>query len=155
MKKKKNIYVLLAVVLLVWGMVIYRFFSYAGPEIKESATSTQISIRPLTIKEREIFSIDVNYRDPFLGKMYLPEKTGKLVRKKRAVPEPIQWPQVVYKGIVSDNKDKKKVFMLIINGKSYMMKEKDTEQDITLKNGNRQSITVKFKGELTTIMIQE
>jgi hypothetical protein len=155
MKKKRNTYILLVVVLLVWSMVIYRFFSYTGPEIPESAAPSTMSLKPIAIKKRETFSIDVNYRDPFLGKMYLPVTSGKAKKKKHIVPEPIQWPQVIYKGIVSDNKNKKKVFMLIINGRAYMMKEKETQDEITLKRGNRQSITVKFKGDLTDILIQE
>ncbi|RDI06669.1 hypothetical protein [Flavobacterium sp. AG291] len=154
MKKKKNTYLLLVLVLGIWGMVIYRFFSYTNPELPQDATP-QLTVTPVKSKKREIITIDVNYRDPFLGKMYAPATANKQIPKKNRIVEPIPWPQLIYKGTVSDIKDKKKVFLVIINGKSYMMKEKETIEDITLKTGNRHSITVKYRGELTTIAIQE
>lgn len=155
MKKKKNTYLLLALVLFIWGMVIYRFFSYTSPELPQNTSSKQFTMRPLEMKPKENFVIDVNYRDPFLGKMYAPATASKPTAKKRKIVEPVEWPQVIYKGIVSDTKDKKKVFMLIINGKAHMMKEKEVVDNILLKSGNRNSVTVKYKGDLTTIMIQE
>lgn len=155
MKNKKNIYILLPVVLLIWGMVIYRFFSFERPEEQDTQMQYDI-IKPITVKQKEIFTIDVNYRDPFLGKMYLPESNKTKIVKRKKAPEPqIEWPQIIYKGIVSDAKNKKKVFMLVINGQTYLMKEKETEQEMTLKSGNRESIIVKYNGDLTKIFIQE
>ena len=135
-------------------MVIYRFLSFTGPEIPEP-NETNFSVKPLAIKPPDTFTIDVSYRDPFLGKMYNPAN-APITKKTRTkiIKEPIAWPQVIYRGIVSDVKDKKKVFMVIINGQTYLMSEKDIEQDVTIKNGNRQFITVKYKGEQNIIPIQ-
>lgn len=156
MKNKKNIYILLPVVLLIWGLVIYRFFSFTAPEIQAVETSNQLEVKPLAIPQRDTLSIDVNYRDPFLGKMYMPlSNASKVIKRKSTPQEPIAWPQILYKGIVSDKSNKRKVFMVVINGKSYLMKEKETKQEMTLKSGNRESIIIKYKGDLTKIFIQE
>jgi hypothetical protein len=154
MKKKKNTYLLLALVLLIWGVLIYRVVSYTNPELPQSNAPENFTLRPLEVKEKETFSIDVNYRDPFLGKMYAPAAPTKPRQKQKVIVQ-VEWPSVIYKGIVSDSKDKKKVFLLIVNGRPQMMKEKETVDGILLKSGNRQSVTVKYKGDLTTIMIQE
>jgi hypothetical protein len=145
-------------VLLIWGLLIYKFISFSNPELPDTSFSEDISIKPLAIKQIQPVVIKVGYRDPFLGKMYMPVKATAKKRKiagKAKQEEPVSWPNVVYKGIVSDTKDKKKIFMVIINGQTYLMKEKDTEQEITLKSGNRESIYVKYKGDLTQILIQE
>jgi len=156
MKNKKNTYILLFAVLLIWGLVLYRFFSYASSEENIVENTGDITIKPVILNASDTVSLNVNYRDPFLGKMYIPEGAKKAVTiRTHKLQEQIVWPPVIYKGIVSDSKNKKKVFMLIINGQTFFMKEKDTEQDITLKKGDRYSITVKYKGDLTTIMIQE
>lgn len=157
MKNKKSIYILLPVVLLIWGMVIYRFFSFSQMENHAPELANNFTLKPLDILPRDTSAINVNYRDPFLGKMYMPNtQEAKLAKKKPAKPkEPIVWPNIVYKGIVSDAKDKKKVFLVIINGQTFMMREKDTEQEVTIKSGNRKSIDVLYKGNSTKIMILE
>ena len=157
MKNKTKTYLLLLLVIIIWGLLIYKFFSFRNDEIAETITTQDFIVKPLTIEEKDLVLIDVNYRDPFLGKMYMPPSQTKInIRKKKPLQkEIIIWPEVVYKGIVSDNKDSKKVFMIIINGQTYLMSEKDTEQDVTLKGGNRKSISVTYKNNLSTILINE
>jgi hypothetical protein len=55
---------------------------------------------------------------------------------------------------VSDNKDKIKVYMVIINGKTNLMKKGDTEEGILLKEGDREIIYLKFKGDDKVVFIQ-
>jgi len=156
MKNKKNIYILLPVVIVLWGLVIYRFFSYATPGANENTQAVSFSVKPVTVQQRDTIVLDVNYRDPFLGKMYSREMPKKASgNRKITVKEPIQWPQVIYKGIVSDTKNNKKVFMLIVNGQTHLIKEKETVEGISLKSGNRHSITIKYRGDITEIMIQQ
>jgi hypothetical protein len=158
MKTKKNIFFLLFIVLLIWGGVIYQFFSFASTPKEEKVIQSPISLNPLTFKERDTFSINVNYRDPFLGKMYKPQTKVYKKAKVKTVPkvqEPIVWPTILYKGIVSDTKEKNKIFMLIINGQTFLMKKGTVEQEVFLKEGNRESVYVKYKGNLNLIMLQE
>lgn len=155
MKNKKTTYILLVVVLFVWAMVIYQFFSFSGSSEPITENHTALNIKPIQAPKRDTFSINVNYRDPFLGKMYNPH--NKL--KKRNTPskpkEPVVLPPIIYKGLVSDSDDKRKVFMVIIKGKTFFMKEKDTEEEILLLKGNREFIEVKYKGKKNKILIQE
>jgi len=158
MKNKRNTYILLAAVLLIWGLLIYQFFSFTSGEAVQEAITTNLKVTPLAVKERDSIAITVNYRDPFLGKAYLPVDPNmrKADTKKKAMPkEPVNWPSVVYKGIVSDSKDKKKVFMVIISGQTYLMRQKDTEQQITLKTGNRDYIDITYEGNTNKILIQQ
>ena len=158
MKNKKNIYILLPVVLLIWGSIIYRFFSFRAPETSEPP-ATEMKIKPLKIKERDTTAIDANYRDPFLGKIEVPQSaTHKTKAKPKQAVKPkeqVQWPTIVYKGIVSDTKDKVKVFMLIINGKTCLMNKGNTAEEVFLKDGNRDAVYVKYKGNLNIILLQE
>jgi len=158
MKSKKNIYILLPVVLGIWGLLIYRFFSFASPDILPE-TNTNYTLRPISLKPKDTVRIDVNYRDPFLGKVYGPataktKPVGSLKAPRPAKAE-IQWPSIVYKGIVSDVKDKKKVFMVLINGRTFLMREKEVQEDVTLIKGNNSEITVKHKGRQNLISLQK
>jgi hypothetical protein len=160
MKNKKNIYILLPIVILIWGLLIYQFFSFSNHNADETIVS-EAKVKPIKIKERQIVSIAINYRDPFLGKMYTAVHRKTLAKKKVTTPtpkkviDPIVWPSILYKGIVSDTKDKNKVFMLIIDGQTFLMKKGSTEREIFLKEGDRESIEVKYKGSLDYIFIAE
>jgi len=155
MKNKKSIYVLLPIVLLIWGLVIYRFFDFSTDDIPDGTTSN-FTVKPLAVMPRDTFNINVNYRDPFLGKMYLPRQVKKSGRKTNSIEQaaPLVWPSIVYRGLVSDAKNKKKVFMLIISGQTFLMSERDTELDVQIKGGNREHITVTFQGVPNKIFLQ-
>lgn len=161
MKNKKNIYILLPIVLLVWGAVLYQLFSLVNTDEIISKEKNEYSIKPLKIQERKTFTIDVNYRDPFLGKMYAPKKISSVKIKsskgnKIVKPqESLVWPAILYKGMIADTKDKKKIFILIIDGKNHFMNIGDTENDVFLKTGDRESVYVKYKGNLNLIMLQD
>ncbi|MBC7410098.1 MAG: hypothetical protein H7339_17070 [Arcicella sp.] len=159
MKNKKSIYILLPIVLLIWGSVAYKFFYFSENKVKSKEANVFTS-KPVAIKPRDTSSINVNYRDPFLGKMYSSnlKNVGPKRSTKATKPElpktPIVLQRILYKGIVSDTKDKTRVFMLIINGRTFLMKKGDTEIEVFLKEGSRESVTVKNKGTLQTIPLQ-
>lgn len=159
MKNKKNIYILLSVVLFVWGAVLYQVFSFTNTDEIVSSANPEFIIKPLKIKKRQYFAINVNYRDPFLGKMYTPQTASKVrsstVKKAVKIQEPIVWPVILYKGMISDIKDKNKIFMLVIDGHNTYMRIGDTENEIFLKNGDKESVYVKYKGNLNLIMLQD
>ena len=159
MKNKKNIYLLLSVVLIVWGGVLYQVFSFTNDEEVISSANPEFTIKPLKIKKRQVFAINVNYRDPFLGKMYAPQVVTKVksptVKKTTKIQENLVWPVILYKGMISDTKDKNKIFMLVIDGHNTYMKIGDTENEIYLKKGDKESVYVKYKGNLNLIMLQD
>lgn len=158
MKNRKSIYILLPLVLFIWGAIAYQFFSFSNSDIPE-IQNKDIAIKPLIIKPIDTFSITINKRDPFLGKMINNEIVTSSVKIKTSKKTPkvkveLIWPNVQYKGIVSDIKDKVKVYLVIIDGKSYLMKKGDIEEDVKLKDGDRETIYAIYKGDLKVVFIQ-
>lgn len=156
MKNKKSIYILLPLVLFIWGAVMYQLFSFSSSEDVQTIVPNEISLKPIQIPKRDSIVINTNYRDPFLGKMYNVNKDSipkrKLTSKKI---EPLVWPTIKYKGIVSDTKEKSKIFMLVINNQTHLMKKGQTENEVYLKDGDRESIYIKYKEQLNLIMIED
>lgn len=160
MKNKRNIYILLPVVLGIWSLVIYQFFSFGTVEAIVEQPQSNLYTKPYEYKEPQKIAIETNYRDPFLGTVDVPAKSlNKLKLEKKIVkvkPIPkIIWPEIQYKGVLSDVKEKKKTFLLIINGKNCFMSIGDTANGILLKSGDKESIYVKYQGELNLIMIAD
>jgi hypothetical protein len=160
MKNKKSIYILLPLVILIWGMLIYQFFSYSATDEAIENTPTEFKVKPFKLKERTPFTVNVKYRDPFLGKMYvasvpsLKKKSNKTKREPKS-EETIVWPTVLYKGMIWDTKEKSKVFIITISGHDFFMKKGDTENEVFLKDGDKESVYVKYKGNLDLIMLAE
>jgi hypothetical protein len=162
MKNKKNIYILLPLVLLIWAAVMYQFFSFSSPDDTTLTSSNDFKLKPFEIKKRDSVAINVNYRDPFLGKLFVVQNSNSSALKKKTnikkakvvveVPE-LVWPKTQYKGIVSDTKDKIKVYMLIIDGQTFLMKKGETQKGVFLKEGDRESIYIQYKGKLDLILI--
>jgi hypothetical protein len=141
-------------------MLIYQFFSYSTSDETLENTSTEFNVKPFKLKERTTFTVNVAYRDPFLGKMYVTptsnlKKSSSKTKKVPKTVETIVWPPVLYKGMISDAKEKNKVFIMTIAGHDYFMKKGDTENEIFLRDGDKESVYVKYKGNLNLIMLAE
>jgi hypothetical protein len=160
MKNKRAIYILLPVVLGIWGLVIYEFVSFGSAEEIIPESPSHWAVQPHTYKEPQKIIIETNYRDPFLGTIDVPAgpvtqpKKQKKPTKVKAVPE-LVWPAIQFKGVISDVKEKKKTFLLIINGKNCFMSIGDTANGIFLKSGDKESVYVKYQGELNLIMLAD
>ena len=157
MKSKRNTYLLLAAVLGIWGLIAYRFFAYAAPNNNESKP-VATTAGPLPDFKKDTTVFNVSYRDPFLGTFYSEERYKPASRrpvntKIKPAAEDLAWPSIVYKGLVSDSKDRQKIFMLGINGKTVLLREKGTEQGITVLSGDRKSVTLGYKGKTNKVLI--
>lgn len=175
MKNKKSVYILLLAVLSIWGVIIYKIFNFAS---SQEPIPYQTETKPIssfhynkkidTVNNRKPF--DVNFRDPFAKGLIENENNHKIKEnlkipsipiipktKKKSLPvkEAIVFPEIKYKGIVSDTKNKKKVFMIIINGQTKLMKINAQEQEVFLEDGDRESIEIVYKGETRIILIDE
>ena len=51
MKNVKTIYILLPIVLLIWGAVMYQFFSFSTTEELQTTTFNEFVLKPIDIKE--------------------------------------------------------------------------------------------------------
>ncbi len=95
MRKKLLMGALVMAVLAVWGLVGFRIWNLARPEITESVKTEKKTESQSVPRD----SLRLDYRDPFLesGKA----KTIVLSEKVAAIPKPpVQMPPLKYKGMV-------------------------------------------------------
>ncbi len=118
MKNKWFTYLLIVVVLLVWGLIISRVISST-----ESTPNAPVSnlLRTDTLKVPTKYTLLLNYQEPFLHTEYKPinTRTKHIQVKKRVNPE---IPNVKYKGLILNKKNPKNTIVLleIENTESYM-----------------------------------
>ena len=157
MKNKKNLYILLPAVIIVWGLLIYKIINGLSPSSQQvKATESIGQFKPKRPEQQTTsFSINADYRDPFLGTF---ENKKKIVTKGKNVPivqkVSVPFPSIVYKGIVSPIGKNEKVFLIVVNGQQHLFKRSAVFKEIKLLNGNAQEITILFQGQKQTFQLE-
>jgi len=147
-------------IILVWGVVFYQLYvylfsspTYVTNEIKEVVNIDQIKI--------DTFSIVANYRDPFLDKKitFSQPKTiattnsTKITNTKNNKEKTLEkkWPTLTYNGMIKNNNSDKRVGIVTINGKEYLVKEGDVYHEVKFMVINKHEIKVHFQNETQLI----
>ena len=149
LKTKTKTYVLLTLVLGIWGVIGYRILSAVNPTKPEIVqNNTVISFNPKMRTESDTFSIKTANRDPFLGTLLIKKKPITQNLKPKTT---IIWKPIIYHGNVSNQKGKAKVFIISIDNQQYLMKQGQTLNEIKLISGNNKSVLLSYKGDRKTI----
>ena len=162
MKNKKLTYFLIFIVLVVWGMIIYRIFDAAGGN---DDTTPIASVKPakepyndFTIP-KDTTHLLLNYRDPF-GLIKLKDTVGLAVvhhpkSKVQLISKPaMSWSFIQYSGYIRNPSSKKLIALVSINGKNEMLLEGDTKDQVKLIKNLRDSIKISFNGKTKFILIK-
>ena len=145
LKGKNGLYILLPLVTVIWGAIIYKVVDAFSTD--EATVADIIPVKESKFKtlEREEFSITSVARDPFLGTLYK-KKTPVKKKKTTSVKQEVFWPQVQYKGLVSDKNSGASIFLVEINNAVQFYKKGQTFQELQLIKGNKDKITLKYQG---------
>lgn len=148
MKKNKNVKILLPIVIIIWGVLIYKIYDAFRPSAKNIRSSTPEVYTPQQIIEKDTFSLLPLDADPFLGILYVKkaEVSSKKIPPTKKVEE-ILWPEITYLGIVSDKEASTSVFIIQINGRQFLVKKGETIQDIQLVSGSDKTVQLRYKGK--------
>ncbi len=153
MKNKKALYVLLPVVVVIWGLIIFKVFSYTNEEPEFSPYSKTNIGKDKGEVLQENFVLDLNYEDPFKTKVGIRKTTtAENYKPKIKSNRAIRWPEIKYYGIVRNEKTARKVVSVGIGGRSYLMKEGEEKEKVRLVRVYGDSVLAKFKGEERVLM---
>ena len=155
MKKNNKTYLLLAVVIGIWGFIGFRLLNVVNPgPIKNAQIVSNETYVPKQLKARDTFSLALNYRDPFLGAVIAPKKAKKIVAKKEVKPKAPE-KAISYTGFITDKASQQKIFFLTIEGQQHMMALNDVVQGVKLIQGTKNNVKVRLDGNTRTIALKE
>jgi len=155
MGKNSKTYVLLTVVLAIWGIIGYKVYKgYTGPSSDTAVDQVMEvgSFRPNIVIKNDTFTLAANYRDPFLG---------TLPKKKKAKPakvkpkDPIPEIRITYTGSVINNDQNNSIFFVSIEDSEILIRPKQTVNGVTLISGTEKQIRIRHNGKLRTIPLQK
>lgn len=160
MKKKGTQYILLLVVLGIWGMIGYRFFSYLAPE-EEKQEEKAYAPQSLTLgRLKTEYSISCNYPDPFMkqerssapARWKAQPSSSSVVKdpKKKTAPKVIQppandFPSIQLAGVIANKQGGKKSAIVVLEGKEYSLAQGETLNGIRLAKIFSDSVLVTYQ----------
>ncbi len=163
MKNKKLTYFLVFIILIVWGIIIYRIFDSVGGNDEDNLQTTSAK----TVKEpyndftipKDTTHLLLNYRDPF-GLVKFKDTVKLTVENHHksmgplTVKPAINWSFIKYSGYILNPASKKLIALVSINGKNETLSEGDTKDNVRLIKNMRDSIKISFNGNTKFIQIK-
>ncbi|CAA0164308.1 conserved hypothetical protein [Tenacibaculum maritimum] len=140
MTKQQKTYLLLTLTVIVWGLIGHRIYKSVALR-KENASDIRKKQQyiPREFRKVNLYVVEANYRDPFLGEFYIQKnKEKKVISKKNS----FSYPNVVYNGIVEGGGVK--LYTITINGRQDLLRVGDGANGIKLIRGNEEEILVRF-----------
>ncbi|WP_298341162.1 hypothetical protein [uncultured Algibacter sp.] len=150
MKSKTKTYLLLVLVLAIWGAIGYQIVSAVNPE-KEKVVNQDFAIafNPKAETEVDTFSIQTADRDPFLGTRLVKQTSKSTLSKLKQ--QPVVWKPITYHGNISNQNKKAVVYVISIEGSQYLMKIGQVVKNIKLIKGTSKHVQLRYKGKIKTI----
>ncbi|MEL7147266.1 MAG: hypothetical protein AAFO69_12910 [Bacteroidota bacterium] len=148
MKSKKTTYILLPLVVLIWGYVVYSIITYGEPE----ESIEPIRVGDIVASKREVKenrTLQLNYADPFLKSVSassLQRTSGiqsRQVKPVKKLPE-VNWGNIVYNGFVRNNQRKTKIALLNIDGQQQLGARGDSFAGKTVLSIHQDSVKLQF-----------
>lgn len=154
--KKGKTYLLLSIVIIVWGFLGYRIYSsFYDDEDSMIVNKTNFTKQPRKNSPKEKLEIEYPNRDPFLGKIYKPkpkESTKRKIPVKKSYDSIFR--NIRYKGFIKNKTDDSPLYLISYRQRSYVLKLKDEFENIMLLGGTPNEIKVKYKTETKTIRLE-
>lgn len=154
MKNKTTVYLLLPIVIVVWGVIIFRVFSF-----KEANVEVELARKSDTVViEEEACNVNLelllNYKDPFFNIINSKKKsnyasgiTKDIIRNGKSVKQEnkISMPFIKYNGMLINESKNKRVGLFEIQNKDLVLSEGESFNNVVILNIWSDSVLVKYK----------
>ena len=154
---KKNIikYGLMMIVVIIWGRIIVHYFGFFQQSENSNLIEKEVSISQPFRDSIQEYELKLMYQDPFFGQKQ-PVTPVKSARKKKLPtqnPQPLSThlPEVEYKGLIKNNQSKEKTGLLVIEGKSYLIKENFIYEELNVLKFEENTCQYKFNNKIYTV----
>ena len=163
MKKKVNILLIIAVLLL-WGGVIYKVLSNYLIKGEGDKTMERHAGGNIRIVEKDTFTLSPLRRDPFLNRSLksreeIPngrrQSVSKLLNSPKA-PEAIKgkvpFPTIQYYGFIKSKEKKQELILLKVDGRLKKMHLNESIEGFAIRKVFRDSVIISNKSQTKTIL---
>lgn len=156
-------YLLGVLVILVWGMIIYRVFKSVGAGDEDAQPATVASVKQEPFNDfsfkTDTTRLQLNYRDPFgitlkKDSISRTRKTTYSEPGKQLSKAAINWGFIQYIGYIRNAKSKKLLTLVNINGENEIMAENEQKKEVRLIKNLRDSIKIRYYNKIKFIHLK-
>lgn len=151
MKNRKILYLLVPMVLLIWGIIILRIVNQVRNRNMISVKLSDSVFKKVEQQQSDTLKLKLDYRDPFLGKNDILKTNiypqGSVTRTSLISSRDVTVPVSVYYGLVINPKNKKKTGLLMVNQKNYLVREGESVENEKVLKLYQDSVIL-MKGKL-------
>jgi hypothetical protein len=149
MKNRKLTYVLVPLVLFIWGLIIFKVNKHSHHPQKPSIVINSIKNSNPGI-ETDSAAMILNYRDPFLGGIALSAQSREELLNQNtsfstSLKSVLNFPLTKYSGLVTNTKNKFKVGLIKIENKEFLATEGDLLGGEKIVRLFADSVVISFK----------
>ncbi len=157
MKSNKTLYFLLPAVLVVWGLIAYRFFDLTREEVVE--------VSPIYIKSTDKLSLVIetrelilDYPDPFIKNSTtskIPSILAKRENQKVDYEDPYKdWASIRYSGLIRNSNRNSQVAIIDIESERYLLELNEDVLGYQLTSLNKDSMQLVFRDRSRWIRVE-
>jgi len=161
MKSQKSKYFLLVLVVIVWSMIIARFFSLSGNDGALVYLNEKVSHKTLSEEIPLSYDLHLNYTDPFLeseDEMFTSEyeiisSNNEIDTKPVILNDSLEItpPSIFYSGLLSNLSTGEKIGFLVCERKEYMLKVGDSIDGLHILALSNDFVRIAFQNHIVDI----
>ena len=150
---KRNIYILLPLVITIWGVIFFKLFLGTGNNVIEKP-STNLEYEKL-VNDTTVatYKLDLSYEDPFLGqkkKQMTPKQTNSGTKNMAINNEEFSFPDISYSGFVKN--EKSAMAYLILNGYTVFAETNKEYYEVKILDILPDSVLIEYKNKKKWIL---
>lgn len=152
MQNKKLLYILLPVVVVVWGLIIFKVVDALSDD-----EAPVLSHQPEVVATKQsgfTHELALNYPDPFLGKskrsepkkVTVKKKAPTRTKKKKEAPK-VQAPKLRYNGRIENRESSDERHLIAVNGSAHIISLGEEVDGVKLEKVYADSVLFKWNNE--------
>lgn len=149
---KRSIYVLLPIVIVIWGLIVYKVLDITGSPEEISLTvplRDELSTQEQSARE----TLSLSYPDPFgleKPKVVKPHRNrNRTTRRDRSVT---QWPELKYNGRVTAKNTNRQISIITINDRQHFFVLEQQHEEVKLLQAWKDSARVSYQDSLIKVI---
>lgn len=143
-KSKTSLYILLPVVLIIWGLLIWRIVGAFSEEVYSLPPAPITLSSPHNIILKDTFSLLEVDRDPFLNISY--KKQGPIKKSAVVKTKEVEWPSISYLGLVTETGVSSGIHIVKINEQQFLLKPGNEAEGVKLLRTNGNTVSLAYRG---------
>lgn len=150
MKNKKSIYILLPLVIVIWGTIFWKIFSGSSGEKNGVAAVNNLDNISKEQKTNHNKELSFDYPDPFsvaLESNVVIEKVKEDFSRNRTLNRVVPWPDISFFGVVKNRDNGNPMALIEVNSKRCLVKTNGTYEGVNCFFLDKDSVGLEYAGE--------